>query len=194
MSDAAEAAVPIDGRCFTYVFPCAWEDFCKIGFSRDPLGRIGALHPRWFEFFDLHSGVLIETETVRDARDLELRLRGPLRAHRAPMPLTIRDAAGGQTEWFRGVAAPLATHVVELAQGGYRVLSLHGWLRAAALSRIDRLYDWADAQLSAEEREGLIARTPAGRALGDVLDGYRSLDIDLTDRLSPAIARWYGKV
>lgn len=157
-------------------------------------GRIGALHPRWFEFFDLHSGVLIETETVRDARDLELRLRGPLRAHRAPMPLTIRDAAGGQTEWFRGVAAPLAMHVAELAQGGYRVLPLHGWLRAAALSRIDRLYDWADAQLSVEELEGLVGPTPAGRALGDVLDGYRSLDIDLTDRLSPAIARWYGKV
>ncbi|MBB6063940.1 hypothetical protein HNR76_000466 [Pseudoxanthomonas broegbernensis] len=38
--------VPIDGRCFAYVFLCRGEDRCKIGFSRDPLARIGALHPR----------------------------------------------------------------------------------------------------------------------------------------------------
>src|SRR5690606_40286623 len=49
--------VAIDGRCFAYVFPCAWEDHCKIGFSGDPLGRISALHPRWFGFFDLEAGI-----------------------------------------------------------------------------------------------------------------------------------------
>lgn len=192
MSIVAEEAVRIDGRCFTYVFPCAWEDFCKIGFSRDPLGRISSLHPRWFDFFDLHAGVLVETETIRDARDLELQLRRPLRAHRAPVPLTIRAAAGGQTEWFRGVAAPLAQHVAALAQVGYRVLPLHGWLRAAALSRIDRLHDWADAQLTPDEYEGLAGATPAQRMLRDVLDGYTALDIDLAGRLPQAIARWYG--
>ena len=66
--------VAIDGRCFTYVFPCQWEDHCKIGFSRDPLGRISSLHPRWFAFFDLERGVLVEAERERDARDLELQL------------------------------------------------------------------------------------------------------------------------
>jgi len=192
MSVAAEEGVRIDGRCFTYVFPCAWEDFCKIGFSRDPLGRIGALHPRWYDFFDLHAGVLVEAESVRDARDLELQLRGPLRAHRAPVPLTIRTAAGGQTEWFRGVSALLARHVTTLAEGGYRVLPLHGWLRAAALSRIDRLHDWADIQLTPDESEGLVGATPAQQRLRDVLDGYHALDIDLADHLPPAIARWYG--
>jgi hypothetical protein len=192
VSVAAEDAVRIDGRCFTYVFPCAWEDFCKIGFSRDPLQRIGALHPRWFEFFDLQAGVLVEAESVRDARDLELQLRKPLKAHRAPVPLTIRSAAGGQTEWFRGVSAPLSRHVAALAEGGYRVLPLQGWLRAAALSRIDRLHDWADAQLSVEEFEGLAGPTPAQQALRDVLDSHRALDIALVDRLPPAIARWYG--
>ncbi|MET1025273.1 MAG: GIY-YIG nuclease family protein [Pseudoxanthomonas sp.] len=192
MSVEAEAAVRIDGRCFTYVFPCAWEDFCKIGFSRDPLVRIGALHPRWFAFFDLQAGMLVETETIRDARDLELQLRRPLKAHRAPVPLTIRTAAGGQTEWFRGVAEPLARHVATLADVGYRVLPLRGWLRAAALSRIDRLHDWADAQLSVEELEGLVGLTPAQQSLRDVLDGYRALEIELADRLPPAIARWYG--
>ena len=48
-----QSDIRIDGRVFTYVFPCAWEDYAKIGFSRDPLGRISALHRRWFEFFDL---------------------------------------------------------------------------------------------------------------------------------------------
>lgn len=121
MSMVADESVSIDGRCFTYIFPCVWEDFCKIGFSRDPLQRIASLHRRWFEFFDLHAGVLVEAESVRDARDLELQLRRPLAAHRAPVPLTIRAAAGGQSEWFRGVAQPLARQVAVLAEGGYRV-------------------------------------------------------------------------
>ncbi len=70
--------VPIDGRSFAYVFPCAWEDHCKIGFSSDPLARIASLHRRWFEFFDLEGGALVEAESVRDARDLELELRAGL--------------------------------------------------------------------------------------------------------------------
>ena len=45
-----------------YVFPRAWEDHCKIGFSHDPLSRIQQLHPRWFEFFDLDAGAIIETD------------------------------------------------------------------------------------------------------------------------------------
>lgn len=192
MNAAADEVVRIDGRCFTYVFPCAWEDFCKIGFSRDPLGRIGSLHPRWFEFFDLHAGVLVETETIRDARDLELQLRRPLAMHRAPVPLTIRTRAGGHTEWFRGVAAPLAGHMARVAEAGYRVHPLHGWLRAAALSRIDRLHDWADAQLTPDECEGLAGDTPAQRVLRDVLDGYRTLDIALGERLPSRILNWYG--
>jgi len=78
--------IRIDGRVFAYVFPCAWEDYAKIGFSRDPLGRISALHRRWFEFFDLDAGTLVEAESERDARDLELQLRSPFKAHRAPAP------------------------------------------------------------------------------------------------------------
>ncbi len=44
---------PSRGRCYLYVLPCAYEDLLKLGFSRDPLDRMQALHPRWFEFFDL---------------------------------------------------------------------------------------------------------------------------------------------
>lgn len=89
-----QSDIRIDGRVFTYVFPCAWEDYAKIGFSRDPLGRISALHRRWFEFFDLDAGALVEAEGERDARDLELQLRSPFKAHRAPAPMTIQHKAG----------------------------------------------------------------------------------------------------
>jgi hypothetical protein len=77
-----QSDIRIDGRVFAYVFPCAWEDYAKM-VSRDPLGRISALHRRWFEFFDLDAGALVEAESERDARDLELQLRSPFKAHRA---------------------------------------------------------------------------------------------------------------
>ncbi len=63
--DTSERHVPSRGHCYLYVFPCAWEDHCKLGFSRDPLSRMQALHRRWFEFFDIDHGLLVETETVQ---------------------------------------------------------------------------------------------------------------------------------
>lgn len=193
MSVRAPGSTPvaIDGRCFTYVFPCQWEDHCKIGFSRDPLGRIGSLHPRWFDFFDLEHGLLVETERERDARDLELQLRRPLLAHNAPAPMAIRAVAGGHTEWFRGVGEALQGAVAQLQQGGYRVFVLRDWLQAAMAQRIDRLYDWAAVRLSADELDGLVGPTPAQRALRDVLDGYRALDLPVQAHVPEHIWAWY---
>ena len=85
----------------------ACEDHCKAGFSRDPFARIASLHPRWYDAFDLDRVVLIEADAVREARDLELRLRRPLAEHRAPPPSTMRIGAGGVTEWLRGASMPL---------------------------------------------------------------------------------------
>ena len=119
------------GRCHVYVLPCTWEDHCKIGFSRDPLSRMQALHRRWFEFFDLDAAWLVETETVRDARDLELELRRPLAAHNAPAPLAVRPEAAGHTEWFRGVATPLADAVSGLRRRGHAV---HGPLQPPCIA------------------------------------------------------------
>ena len=49
------------GRCFLYVLPLAsHEDVLKLGFSRDPLDRLQALHPRYFEVFDLERAFLVE--------------------------------------------------------------------------------------------------------------------------------------
>src|SRR5690606_13317849 len=152
------------------VFPAAWEDHCKIGFSRDPLSRLQQLHRRWYEFFDIDAAVVVETETVRDARDLELALRRPLAAHNAPAPLTVRAEAAGHTEWFRGVAGPLAAAVEELRASGHVVHPLQPWVRDALLARADLLFAWTQAQLSVDELEGLAGPTPAQRLVRDMHD------------------------
>ena len=184
------------GRCFVYVLPCAWEDHCKIGFSRDPLSRMQALHRRWYEFFDVDHGVLVETETVRDARDLELELHRPLAEHNAPAPLTVRREAAGHTEWFRGVAAQLEQAVRGLQERGHIVHApLRDWLRSALRARSDPLFAWTLSQLSPDELEGLAGPTPAQRMVRDTLDAYPALDIELEPLLPPEVHRWYrGRV
>ena len=181
------------GRCYTYVFPAAWEDHCKIGFSRDPLSRLQQLHRRWFEFFDIDAAVVVETETVRDARDLELALRRPFAAHNAPAPLTVRAGAAGHTEWFRGVAAPLAAAVDALHASGHAVHALRPWAHDALLARADLLFAWSQAQLSVDELEGLAGPTPVQQLVRDMLDGYRALGIDPEPLLPPAVWAWYQR-
>lgn len=182
----------MDGYCFVYVFPCAWEDHCKIGFSRDPLSRIQALHRRWFEFFDLDRAVLVETETVRDARDLELELRRPLLLHNAPAPMAVRKEAAGHTEWFRGASSQLERAVSMLEQRGHAVHApLRTWLRPALLARSDRLYAWTQVQLSPDELDGAVGATAAQRLVRDTLDAYTALGIGLGPLLAPEVMRWY---
>jgi hypothetical protein len=175
-----------------YVLPCTWEDHCKIGFSRDPLSRMQALHRRWFEFFDLDAAWLVETETVRDARNLELELRRPLAAHNAPAPLAVRREAAGHTEWFRGVAAPLGDAVDGLRRRGHAVHGpLQPWLRAALLERSDQLYAWTQAQLSPGELESPVVATSQQRLVRDALDAYATLAIDVEPLLPAEVHRWF---
>src|SRR6187549_206059 len=109
------------GRSFVYVLPCLGEDLLKLGMSRDPLDRFQNLHRRWFDFFDLDAARLVETDSVREARAIETRLRRALRAHNAPAPLLVSTAAGGGTEWFRGAHDILSTEVDALQAAGLRV-------------------------------------------------------------------------
>ena len=186
------AGVAAGGRCHVYVLPCTWEDHCKIGFSRDPLSRMQALHRRWFEFFDLDAAWLVETETVRDARNLELELRRPLAAHNAPAPLVVRREAAGHTEWFRGAAAPLRVAVDGLRRRGHVVHGpLQPWLRAALLERSDQFYAWAQSQLSPEELESPFAGTPRQQLVRDALDAFVALSIDVEPLLPPEAYRWF---
>jgi hypothetical protein len=176
---------------FAYYFPCFGEDLCKLGFSHDPLQRIRSLHRRWYEFFDLELGLLIETETERDARDIELVLRRPLSVHNAPMPLTIQAEAGGFTEWFRGASEHVLTAAETLAQSGYRMHApVSDWLRNALIQRVDLLFEWSSAHrvLLREEPPQWQLLQP----LLDELDTYPALSIPLEAALPSDIHDWYA--
>ena len=182
---------PSRGRCYVYVLPCAYEDILKLGFSRDPLDRMQTLHPRWFEFFDLDDAFLIETETVRDARDVELGLQRVVAEHNAPAPLVIRRAAAGHGEWYRGAHGVLSRTAGMLAAGGYVMHApLRPWLRQHLLERSDRLYAWTLAMLSPAELESRTP-TPLQRQVRDRVDAFRALEIDLEALLAPEIFRWW---
>lgn len=182
---------PSRGRCFVYVLPCAYEDILKLGFSRDPLDRMQALHPRWFEFFDLDRALLIETETVRDARDMELGLQRVVAEHNAPAPLVIRREAAGHGEWYRGAQELLSRTAATLAAGGYILHArLRPWLRERLLERSDRLYGWTLGVLTPDDLERPASTLPQ-RAVRDRLDAFVALDIGLEPFLSPDVHAWY---
>lgn len=183
------------GTCYLYVAPCVYEDYLKLGFSRDPLQRLESLHPRFFEFFDIDRAFLVETETVRDARDLELALGRPIEAHNAPAPLVVRREAAGHTEWYRGAYDGLLSRAGELESEGYMLhRPLRPWLRQRLLQRSDRLYAWAST-VWAQMEQGPPLDEPVlrmlRRHLRDVLDAYPALDIELEPLLPQEVSQWY---
>lgn len=179
--------------CYVYILPCVVEDFLKLGFSRDPAARFDAFHARYFELFDLSRGWLIETESVREARDLELELRRPVVAHRAPAPMTVRWAAGGHTEWLRGAYAHLWDATQALAVRGYSVhFPVRQWLHHALLDRCDRLYEWAElAEADIDAHNVGVVSQPLQR-LGDTLDACHAVGIDTRPWVSDHVARWHA--
>lgn len=185
-----------EGRCYLYVLPCAYEDLLKLGFSRSPLRRLGELQTRYYEAFDLERAFLVETETVRDARDLELRLRHALREHQAPAPLSIRHEAGGHTEWYRGAYAPLSDQARSLGALGYRLHApLREWLAQELLAHSDALYAWGASVLDALGGDPGQLDAPALAALRrkvlDTLDAYPALGLALDSRLPEALSHWH---
>ena len=189
-----ERRTPARGRCYLYVAPCGWEDLCKVGISRDPLDRLQALHPRWFDFFDLAQGQLVELDRVREARAIELSLGRALAAHRAVAPLTVSVEAGGHTEWFRGAAGPLRVALDRLREEGHVLHPLQPWLRAALQARCDRLFAWTQAVLDPDALETGVCETSAQRSVRDALDACTTLDIDVGQRVSEAVLAWYRRL
>lgn len=179
------------GRCYTYVFPCAWEDHCKVGFSRDPFARISSLHPRWYETFDLDRVVLVEVDAVREARELERWLRQPLAEHRAPPPSTMRIEAGGVTEWLRGASVPLSGALDALRAEGHRVHAGRGWLEHALAARAEWFVEWAMAQWAHHAQAGSLDG-PAPAYVRDAMDAFPACGMDLADRFPQAFMAWYA--
>lgn len=183
------------GRCFVYVVPCAYEDQLKLGFSRDPLDRLQALHRRYFEVFDLGRAFMIETETVRDARALELALAKSISLHNAPAPLTVRRQAAGHGEWYRGAYAQLAEAAQALQVQGYVLHDpLQAWLRGALLVRRDLLYSWTQSMLTQEDLDMPASVTPGQRVVRDALDAYVAFGIELEPVLPADVLRWHRAV
>lgn len=136
--------------------------------------------------------MLVESETVRDARDLELELRRPLVVLNAPAPMTVRKEAAGHTEWFRGASSQLERAIRMLEKRGHTVHApLRIWLRSALLTRSDRLYAWSQMQLSPDELDGSIGPTAAQRVVRDTLDAHVILKVELEPLLAPEVIRWY---
>jgi len=185
------------GRSFVYVLPCRDADLVKIGYSRSPLQRFETLHPRWFEYFDLDGGALVELERVGDARRMERDFLVRFAAQRTLAPYVVPKAAAGHTEWHAGVQEQALAHARRLCREGGLALHapLRGWLRDELAARLDRLHDWSRAMLEAIEYErfnpveGVPGRAEA--ALGDALDACAALGLPLADVLPDAVMRWH---
>jgi T5orf172 domain len=179
---------------FLYVLPCHGEDLLKLGFSRDLLARMQALHPRFYEFFDTESAFAVQTDTVREARALETRLGRALQLHGAPAPLTVTAQAGGHTEWYRGAYAQLHDAASNLHEQGYRLhRPLRPWLRARLQQSAELLYAWTSLldPLQLQARGAASRASPAQRRVADVLDAYRAEQIDLARWLPQAVLDWH---
>jgi hypothetical protein len=186
------------GRTFVYVVPCRDEDILKVGFSRDPLDRFRTLHRRFFEFFDLDRGLLIETDHLRDARRIERSFIATFADHRAPAPLMVREAAAGYTEWFRGVSLPAEALAREVCvdQGLALHTPLSSWLRERFVERSALLYGWSARMLEALEYEYFNVPAPARsghgeKALRDALDACAALGMEIMTLVPGKVLDWY---
>lgn len=177
------------GPAYLYVLPCAYEDLLKLGFSRDPLARMQAIHPRWYEFFDLDRALAVQAETVREAQAMETRYKQMLVEHNAPPPLLASVVAGGASEWYRGAYAALDLIAEELVEAGFLAhRPLRPWVRERLLGSADRLYSWTRL-LTADDLEE--RDNPAPRLVRNVLDAYTAMQIELAPWLPSDIHAWY---
>ena len=183
------------GRAYVYVLPCRDEDLLKLGFSRDPFTRFHTLHRRFYEFFDLDRGLLIEVDRVADARRIERRFIDTWAESRALAPLVVREAAAGYTEWYRGIYAEVTALAQQLAQVEDHILHrpLRPWLHTLLGARADWLYDGSASMLEQVEYERFHGepQRPLQRALLDVLDMYRSIGLPLEQLVPERVLQWY---
>jgi hypothetical protein len=182
-------------HAYVYVLPCRHEDILKVGFSRDPLERMQSLHPRYFEFFDLERAVIVATESVGDARELEVQLFEVAALHRAPGPLVVAAAAGGHTEWFRGADRLVREAEADRAASAGYVLHAPAlrWLCSRMQRRAGELYELTTHLLRAIEAARAYGDSACAlhRQLRNLLDAHDSMGLDVAAHVPPAVLRWY---
>ncbi|KRG71519.1 GIY-YIG nuclease family protein [Pseudoxanthomonas dokdonensis] len=202
-----------EGHCYLYVLPCAYEDLLKVGMSRDPYRRINELAPRYYEFFDLAHGWLLQTDSVGEARAHETRIKRQLRELNAPAPLLVPRRAAGHGEWFRGAQQLLDQEARRLDAQGYRLHApLADWLATRLRLEKQQLRPWLESLLSAGLFDALDAgmadnplgdgtaldaisdpRWPLWRQVRNVLDGFAALQVTLDGELPDQVLRWYAR-
>lgn len=188
------------GRSYVYLLPCRDQDLLKIGFSREPLLRMRTLHRRFFDYFDLERGLLLEVERVAQARAIERDILLRYAAERSPAPLAVSEQAAGYTEWLRGVAPEVAAHLREVAERDDHPLhGLRDWVRSMFEAQLDRLYDLSLKLLEAVEYEAFnvpkeLATEQAARGLLYVLDACDAVSIDIATVFPERVLRWRQQV
>lgn len=181
--DTPSPALLHQARAWLYVLALNGpEDLVKVGLTNNPLARWSALHPRWYEAFDLVNSMLVACESRKDAQQLETTLHRELVEHACPMPLTIRAAAAGCTEWYRG-AYPRTRRYVDACEGrGYPVIRSAfdhvAHAMKADAERLEELLQFAHR----EQLSGMLGEDQR-RALVNLVDGHRAFDASLDERL-----------
>ncbi|RZA12322.1 MAG: GIY-YIG nuclease family protein [Lysobacteraceae bacterium] len=175
------------GRAFLYVLRMSGaEDLLKVGLTHDPVARWSSFHRRWFEAFDLDHSLLVETESRADAQALETSLHRSLVAHGCPAPLTMRLAAGGATEWYRGAWPAVRDFVDRCGAEGYTVhAEARTHVALAMRARRDRLATVVD-QAFREHLDRLLVPAQLD-AVRDLVDAHRALGEDLSDLAAPEV-------
>ena len=186
------------GRPFVYVLCSRGEDLTKVGFTHDPIQRFRSFHPRFFALFDLDRSLLVQVGRLAEARRMERLLIERWTEHRASAPLLVSAAAGGHTEWFRGIADEVGPFVRRIAERyGYPIYApLGDWLRARFAERADQLYEWSSRMLAMIEWQSLNLPPPAqdrryAQTLGDTLDACAAVNMDLAALVLPEVLAWY---
>lgn len=186
------------GRAHVYVLPCRDEDLLKIGFSRDPFTRFSTLHRRFFDFFDLDRGMLLDAEGVGHARRIERRLIETFAEQRAMAPLVIPVSAAGHTEWYRGVYEEIGTLLDDIAASEGFVLErgLRPWLRGYLNSRADLLHDWSlrivdTLDWATHNAPDDPDANKLRRALLDTLDMFTAAGLAIETLVPDRVLDWY---
>ena len=175
--------IDLDARAWLYVLAASGhEDLLKVGLTRNPLARWSAFHPRWYEAFDLRHSLLVGCETRADAQRLETALHQALDAHRCPMPMTLRLAAGGSTEWYRGAYAQARRFVDDCAAQGHSVQMDAATFLSARMAMEAQQLDTLLREAHAGLLDGWLSPAQCA-ALVDRVDGHCQFDPGLQMRL-----------
>jgi len=177
--------------CYLYVLPLLHENLAKLGISVDPLARVRAFAPRYYECFDLPRSTLVGFDSVREARRREAGLHRQLREWNAVQPLTVPAWAGGRTEWYRGASEILHAAAEHDRQLGHEVHQPAGdWWRRRLQQEQALVFEWCEQYLREMPLDELV-RSAYWPRIVEVLDAWPALGLGLGDVLPAPLAGAY---